>query len=207
MKIMIVEDQTILRDTLKQYFEDVGGYYVSSTLGNANDALSYCKFNPPDLVLMDVFTENDANGLLAAKEIKAKYPHIKIVIMTGFPDVTFIEKAKNYGVDSFIYKDSSLKEMVDVLERTNKGEKIYPRERSFEVDDHNVTFSRRELEILKYCCMGLTRKQIADSLSLQESTIKTHIRNMLVKTGFASISKLAIYAVSKGYLAFTDDHE
>lgn len=188
MKIMIVEDQTILRDTLKRYFEEEGDWYVSSTLGNANEAVSYCKFNPPDLILMDVFTENDANGLLAAKEIKEKYPHIKIVIMTGFPDVTFIETAKEYGVDSFVYKDSSLKEMESVLEKTLEGEKIYPRERNFEVDDHHVSFSKRELEILRYCCMGLTRKQIARRLTLQESTVKTHIRNMLVKTGFSSVS-------------------
>ena len=92
-KIIVVEDQGILRDSIS-YQLDKNEYDVILKLADANMAYDACKRLSPDLVLMDVYTENGNNGIDAAKKIKKDMPDIKIIIMTGMPEVSYIKKAK-----------------------------------------------------------------------------------------------------------------
>ena len=196
-KIIVVEDQGILRDSIS-YQLDKNEYDVILKLADANMAYDACKRLSPDLVLMDVYTENGNNGIDAAKKIKKDMPEIKIIIMTGMPEVSYIKKAKEANVDSFIYKNTSGADLLSILSSTLNGYHIYPQENDNQFGPASLT--KRELEILQLICNGLDQKEISEKLCVSVNTVKTHIASLLAKTGFDSVHKLAIYAVSKGYI-------
>ena len=196
-KIIVVEDQTILRDSIS-YQLDKSDFNVILKLSSANEAFDACKRLQPDLVLMDIYTENGDDGIEAAKRIKESFPKIKIIIMTGMPEISSIKRAKEANVDSFVYKNASSNELLNIINSTLNGYSIFPQDKNNQFTELNLT--KRELEILQLICNGLDQKEISDKLSLSINTIKTHISSLLSKTGYDSVHKLAIYAVSKGYI-------
>ena len=104
IKILIVEDQVVLRDSLASLINGQEDMRVVGSIGCAADALEICRKEFPDLALMDVCTDNNENGIAAAAEIRAQCPAIKIVIMTGMPEITYIESSKKPGSIAFCIK-------------------------------------------------------------------------------------------------------
>ena len=199
IRIMIVEDQAMMREALKVSLSSIEGFEVAATLADAALADLYCEKNKIDLALMDVCTENDSSGLDAAAQIKKNHPSVRVVMMTGMPEVTFIDRAKKAGADSFIYKDMGIAELASVIRDTCAGKSVYSMQPPPETLDP-AGLTEREKEILRLICDGMTRKEIAEKLCITLNSVKTHFANILSKTGYESVSKLAIFAVSKGYI-------
>ena len=80
----------------------------------------------PDIVLMDICTENNSSGITYCGKLKEKYPDIKVIIMTGMPDVNFIRMARENNADSFIYKNISKDSLISVIKNTLEGYSMYP---------------------------------------------------------------------------------
>ena len=202
IKIVIVDDQKILLDGFVKLFAPVEDFQVvgSATLSDLVDV--YCYQKAPDLVLMDICMENKITGIEVTHRLKEKYKSLKIVLMTGFPEWTFVEKARAAGADSFIYKDSSAEEFISCIRDTMAGKHVYPqgsgKHNTFGFSDARLT--SREMEILNLACRNLSRKEIANALNISESTVNFHINNMLTKTGHKSIIGLAVEAANKGYV-------
>ena len=100
IKILIVEDQAMLSDSLRQVIGEQPDMEVVGVTADASKTPELCSKLKPDLVLMDVVTENDANGITWAARIRQELPEIKIVIMTSLPEITFIEEARKAGAHS-----------------------------------------------------------------------------------------------------------
>ena len=101
-------------------------YTLAGIIPNAADTELFCMRGNVDLILMDVCTARDENGIEACAVIKRKFPRIKIIIVTSMAEHTFIEKAKAAKADSFWYKDASRGELLTVMDQTMAGEHIYP---------------------------------------------------------------------------------
>lgn len=170
------------------------------SVANAAAALSVCRNGQVDLILMDVMTELGHSGLKAAKEIKQQYPQIKIIIVTSMPEYSWLERAREIGVDSFWYKDGQKESILDVMERTMAGEHIYPDETPL-IRIGNTTnhaFTQRELDILKELTTGDSNAVIAERLYISVGTVKSHIQHLLEKTGFKTRTELVSEACSLG---------
>jgi len=201
IKIVIVDDQKILLDGFVKLFAPVEDLEVvgSATLSELVDV--YCHQKAPDLVLMDICMENKITGIYMTRILKEKYPKLKIVLMTGFPEWSFVEKARVAGADSFIYKDGSAEEFVRCIRDTMAGAHIYPETSNKNTFGfYDVRLTTREMEILSLACRNMSRKEIAAHLDISESTVNFHINNMLNKTGHKSIIGLAVEAANKGYV-------
>ena len=192
-KVLIVEDQDIPRELFKIYIDASADFEHLLSISNASAALSICKNNKVDLVLMDVMTELDHSGLDAAEEIKKAYPNIKIIVVTSMPEYSWLTKARKIGVDSFWYKDGQKDTLLDVMSRTMAGEHIYP-------DDTplirigcatNHEFTERELDVLKELTTGDTNAEIAERLGISVASVKTHIQHLMEKTCFRTRTELA----------------
>lgn len=198
VRIMIVEDQTMVRDALKNSLNGVEDFNVIAAIADAALAELYCERTSPDLVLMDVCTENDSSGLDAAAAIKKRFPQVRVVMMTGLPEVTFVERAREAGADSFVYKDLDVNGLAGVIRDTCAGKSVYPGRREEVLNFGELT--RREREVLVLICDGLSRREIAERLNITVNSVKTHFSNILSKTGYESVAKLAIFAVSNGFI-------
>ena len=199
-KVLIVEDQQMPRQLLEIFISSNKNYVHQASLNDASLALAYCQNKPVDLILMDVYTFQGNSGLAAAEEIKKQFPNIKIIIVTSLPEYSWIKKAKEIGVDSFWYKDENKENIIEIIDRTMKGEHIYPDETPLvklgQVTNHDLT--DRELEILKEMLTGDSNQQIAERLFLSPGTVKRHVENLLFKTGFHTRTELVAEAVRLG---------
>ena len=204
IKVLIVEDQTMLRESLEHLLNAQSDIEVVGGTDDAAEAPELCKELKPDIVLLDVVTKKNSDGIHAsgihyAAEILKKFPNIKIVIMTGLPEITFIEEAKKAGAHSFINKTMGNEHLLHVIRNTMKGYSIYST--STEDKPFTANFTEDEIAVIRLVCKGMEREEIIESLALSEAKIKKIIRSILDKTGFDSMAKFAIYAVSQGFVA------
>lgn len=201
-KILIVEDEIIIRQAMEHALTQTGRYDIVTSIENAAFAEMYCKNEKIDLIIMDVYTAQRENGLEYSKKIKAKYPNVKILIATSMPEYSFINKAISYGCDSFWYKNSGLPELLAILERTLLGEKIYPKNTpELSIGFAKSTeFTNRELDVLRELVNGYTPQEISEHLSITKATVHFHINNLLSKTGYENKVKLIIDIADKKFI-------
>ena len=199
-KVMIVEDQQMPRRLFEMIVEQSGDYELLYSIESASVAHIYCDRFPMDLILMDVMMSDRSNGLEAARRIKASHPDIRIIITTSMPEVSFIDRAKEAGVDSFWYKEDDRISILEVMNRTMAGESIYPDEtptvRLGKILSSELTPT--EILVLRELTKGMSNTEIGDTLCISTTTVRSHISNMLAKTGFANRTELAIKARIEG---------
>ena len=202
LNVQIVEDDPMARQLLEIYISDSENYNLVASIESAAMAEIYCMSQNIDLILMDVCTAMNANGLDAAEKIKKNYPDIKIIIITSMPEFSFLKKASNIGVDSFWYKGNNAKEIISVMDRTIAGEKIFPDNTpDLQIGNAiNVEFTERELQVLKYVVAGETDATIAEKLNISLRTVKGYIQDMRDKTGFKNRTELAVRARECGFV-------
>ncbi len=198
--VMIVEDQAMPRQLFEAFISASDNYRLVHSIKNADMADIYCERTQIDLILMDVCTDMNASGLDASERIKAKFPDIKIIIVTSMPELSYLERAKKIGVDSFWYKEVSEEPIISLMDRTMAGERIYPDSTptvKFGLID-STEFSEREIEILRELTSGDTNAQIGERLGISQHTVRDYIQVILEKTGFHSRTELAVKARESG---------
>ena len=185
MRVVIVEDQTMIRSLLESYFLAEDGNQIVASIPGAKQAVEVCRASPVDLVLMDVQTEHRENGLVAVRQIKAERPQIKIVVVTSLLDGAVLEEAKSAGADSLWYKDSAKNRLMEVVRRTMAGERVFPdAPPTVEIGMAKSTeFTKTEMKVLRHLLRGLSYTRIAAEMGCEMSTVKFHVANMLQKTG------------------------
>ena len=159
-----------------------------------------CSTKKIDVILMDVCTAMDASGLDATEKIKKNFPSIKVIIMTSQPECSFIDRAREVGVDSFWYKSSNEEELMSVIERTMMGEMVYPESTpSLKLGDTlSEEFSNREIAVLRELVAGEPDAVIAEKLYISLRTVKGYVQSMREKTGFRNRTELAVRARESG---------
>ena len=198
MRVMIVEDQPMIRSLLESYFPAENGHQIIASIPGAKQAVEICRVTPVDLVLMDVQTQNRENGLTAVRKIKTAHPKIKIIVVTSLIDGAVLENAKSAGADSLWYKDSTENRLMEIVQQTMAGEHIFPdAPPTVQIGMAKSTeFTKTELKVLRYLLRGLSYPRIASEMGIEMSTVKFHVTNMLQKTGLENKLQLAL-AVSE----------
>ena len=194
MRVMIVEDQTMIRSLLESYFPEEEGHRIVASIPGAKQAVEVCRTSHVDLILMDVQTEHRENGLSAVRQIKAMNPKIKIIVVTSLIDGAVFEQAQAAGADSLWYKDSAQNRLMEVIQRTMAGERIFPDAPPIVNVGlaKSTEFTKTELKVLRYLLRGLSYTRIASEMGCEMSTVKFHVANMLQKTGLENKLQLAL---------------
>lgn len=198
-RVLVVEDQAMLRESLCATINAQPDMEVVGSLSDASLSIEAARKSSPDVILMDVCTEHDQSGIVAAAKIKEENPQVKIVIMTGMPEITFVQQAKDAGVDSFMYKNVGTSELLAIIRSTMDGYSTFPHAQVGTFGG-TAALTDIEIDILRLVCETKSRKEIAAELYLSEGTVKRHISDILAKTGYSNILKLAVHAVSNGYI-------
>jgi DNA-binding NarL/FixJ family response regulator len=191
IKILIVEDQAMLKDSLEYLLNNQDGMKAIAVTDDASKAPELCREQKPDLVLMDVVTKG-SNGIVFAAQIRKEMPHVKIVIMTAFPEITFIDEARKAGAHSFIFKSSGNEHLLYVIRSTMRGIGYYPG--PADKPPYADQLTEREIAIVRLIHQGTQRNEMIKELGISEMTLKKDINSILNKTGFDSIMDFAVYA-------------
>jgi len=199
-RIFIVDDHESMRESLATVLAAEEQFIVVGDIPSAAHAPAYCEKLRPDLVLMDICTEGGASGISAVKTLRDQFPDMKIIVMTGFDEVSYMPRARQAGADAFVYKSSSLDDFVRVAHLVMDGGQHFPAPKTIPMPVGEAPLTEREMEVLRLLCRHMTNKEIAEVLFISENTVKYHKANMLAKTGFSKAVDLAFYMISNGWI-------
>lgn len=199
-RILIIEDHTTVSDALEAALNATPGLEVAATATDATMAVLLCEQQHIDLALMDICAENGSSGIEACREIKKSHPHIKVVLMTGVPEITFVERAREAGSEGFVYKNTRLRNVIFTIQNTLAGYITYPQQTDTPLSSATVKLTPHEIEVLRLFCDGKRRSEIARELATSEATLKKQITELLSKTGFHSMAKLVSFALANHYI-------
>ncbi len=206
-RVVIADDQYVARSFFEMYVKMSENYELEASLATAEQAVNYCLRNKVDLVIMDVMMKYGLDGLTCAKTIKNNDPKIKIILATSTAEYQWIEKAKAAMIDSFWFKEYGETSLLEIMDRTMKGESVYPdNPPNLEFGNtQKVRLTERELEVLRELTANRTNDDIAEKLGISLNTVKRHIQNMLNKTGFTNRLELAVNAKALGIVVHDED--
>jgi DNA-binding NarL/FixJ family response regulator len=187
MRLVIVEDDPILRESLKMLLAGETGITVAGAYGNAEDALRGLRKASPEVMLADLGLPG-MSGPEMIKKAKDEMPSLEIMAHTVFEDRENVFSAIKAGASGYILKGSSPREIVEAIHEIHKGgapmsPKI-ARKIIHEFQDENgeqYILSQREKDIVKCIEQGLTYKEISLSLKISSHTVHTHIKNIYEK--------------------------
>lgn len=199
VNVLIVEDSRVSREAFERKITSFPEYSVIASIENAANAEIACMSNKIDLILMDVCTADDESGIRAAARVKKNYPWVRIILMTSMPEHSFIKKAQDSGCDSFWYKEYGNISLLEVCERTMKGEKVWPESSPVIMigQAKSSEFTDREFAVIRELVRGVRYEDMAEKLHLSINTVKYHVKNILQKTGFRSTVQLVAEVVEK----------
>lgn len=207
-KILLAEDQAMLRQGLKMMIEMDESLRVTGEAENGQEAVDLCEQYDFDLVLLDIRMPI-MNGLEASKIIREKHPEIKLLILTTFNDEDYAMEALKNKVNGYLLKDGNSEELRNAIHHCLDGgliiegqvaAKVMPSllqdsNPSLQLDD---SLTEREKSILSEIARGRNNQEIAHSLFLSVGTVKNHITVILDKLDLRDRTQLAIYAIKHG---------
>ena len=202
IRVLLADDHAIVIDGLKAVLSAHNHIRVSGQASNGQEVLDFIEKEFVDVIVLDI-NMPVMDGLTCARRIRAKYPEIKIIVLTMYAQKSFIDEMLKIGIDGSLLKNNTGKELKEAIERVCDGKSYYDLIQTFndEINDHKShKLGEREVEIVKLVAEGLTSAQIADKLFIAESTVKTHRRNILRKTELNSTSQLVQYALNNGLI-------
>ncbi len=206
MKVLIVDDDALIRDSLKMLLEMEEDFQVMGTVSNGEEAFSICKQEKPDIVLMDIRMPV-MDGVLGTQLIKQHFPDIRVVILTTFKDIEYIRQALKNGAEGYILKSQPADSIVESIRTVAKGNIVLERdigqcisfllkeEESKEQIDFQLT--QRELDVLQLIGEGLSNREIASNLYLSEGTVRNYVTALLEKLNLRDRTQLAIFYLKK----------
>lgn len=194
--VVIAEDYKMVRDVFAETVNKSENYRLAGAFATAAEALEHFRACPADLLLMDVLFPGSISGLEAAREIKEIRPEARIIVVTSMPELSFLRRAREIGVESFWYKEVQEQPLLEIMDRTMAGESVYPASAPAVALGNALSsdLTEREAEVLRALVSGESNREIAARLGIAENTVKMHITNMLQKTGYHSRLELAIKA-------------
>ena len=202
MKIIIVDDDGLIRDSLKLLLSLEEDIEVIGIGKNGMEAFELCKVNSPDIVLMDIRMPV-MDGVLGTKLIKENFKEVKVVLLTTFKDDEYIREAIMNGAEGYILKNQSTDSIIESLRTVYKGNTVFEKDvvnvitgmikegKSKKPTDFNL--SEREFEVLALIAEGHSNKEIAEKLFLGAGTIRNYITNILEKLNLRDRTQLAIF--------------
>ncbi|MCL2693479.1 MAG: response regulator transcription factor [Oscillospiraceae bacterium] len=199
MKLLIVDDDGLIRDSLKILFETKEGW-VARTAGNGASALEMCKEEQPDIVLMDIRMPV-FDGVEATRKIKAEFPDVKIIMLTTFTDDGYISSAINAGAEGYLLKSTPADGIIERLRAVEKGALVFDKGVKLNVgrDVSGVSpqssfpqLTERENEVLSLVATGLSNNEIAAKLFLSQGTVRNAVSAILEKLDLRDRTQLAV---------------
>ncbi len=203
-RVLLVEDQAIVRQGLKAILEQDDNIKVTCGAADGLEALKAVEEHSIDLIMMDVRMPK-MNGIEATTMIRKQFPSIKILILTTFNDDEYAYQALKAGASAFLLKTAEPNKLIEAVYSAMKGgltlhdevaAKVMPRLlQKADKPAPDIVLTEREVMIIKLVGEGKTNKEIASELYLSVGTVKNHITKILQKMGLRDRTQLAIYAV------------
>jgi DNA-binding NarL/FixJ family response regulator len=209
MKILLVDDQIVIRDGLEMLLNLEKDFQVIGTAQDGAEAVEVAAQKQPDLILMDLRMPM-MNGIEATREIHAKFPDIKILVLTTYDDDEWVFDAIRAGASGYLLKDTSRQKIVEAIRGTMEGKSFIDPAIAGKLLNHFTNkqtlptslltdkLTERELEVLRLIAKGLNNSDIAAQLHLSEGSVRNRVSVILEKLNISDRTQAALIAIQHG---------
>ena len=209
MKILLCDDQSVIRDGLELMLNLEKDFQVVGAAQDGAEALELAEKKKPDLILMDLKMPI-MNGIEATRELRVKFPHIKILILTTYDDDEWLFDAIRAGASGYLLKDTPRQKIVEAIRGTMSGKsfvdpavagKLLNQVASKQTQPTSILadkLTERELDVLRLIAKGIPNGEIAHQLHLSEGTVRNHVSAILEKLGVSDRTQAAVIAIQHG---------
>lgn len=215
IKILIADDQELIRESLKIILSTNNEFEVIDTVGSGKEVVESIRRHILDIILMDVRMP-DMDGVQCTKFVKEVYPEIKVIVLTTFDDDEYIFSALKYGASGYLLKGVSLDELTSAIKTVLQGGAIFNPNVASKVtkifsemaknnivaerihDEDLPNLSDTEWKIIQQVSQGLSNKEIAEILKFTEGTIRNYLSVILDKLQLRDRTQLAIWYIHRG---------
>ncbi len=208
-RILIVDDHAHAREGIRDILEEYEDFIIVGEGANGQEAIELTEKLMPDIVLMDIGMPV-MDGLEATKQIKFRFPYVKIVVITVSDDITDLFDALKKGAQGYLLKNLQSEVWYDYLRAFALDEVPMSKEIAFQIlkefpQETSITkpdtpLSARELEVLQLVAKGLSNRDISAHLFISEHTVKSHLKNILSKLHLENRVQLTSYAFQNGLM-------
>ena len=210
MRVLIVDDHTIVRKGIRALLAEIAGIEVVGEADNGQEAVTQAETLHPDVILMDLAMPK-MDGIEATRQIKASQPDSRILVMTSFAADDKVFPAIKAGALGYLLKESAPEDLVQAIHQIHRGESsLHPtiaRKVLQEIthpSDRPPTpnpLTEREAEVLRLVAQGLSNQDIARKLNISDPTVRTHVSNIMSKLHLATRIQAALYALREGLVS------
>jgi DNA-binding NarL/FixJ family response regulator len=207
IKVLVADDHKLFRQgliSLIRAHDDL--VEVIGEAATGAEAMRLAGSLHPDVILMDIYMP-DGDGLRATQEICSRYPDIAVVILTSSEDDAHLYEAVRLGAAGYLLKSLDANELFDLLRGVMRGEAAMTRsmaarllKRMASRPASGASLTEREIEVLRLVAHGASNPKIAEELCITVNTVKTHLKNILVKLQLENRTQVATYAVQAGLI-------
>ncbi len=203
IKVLIVDDHTIVREGLRRILEDTSDIVVTGEASSAQEVVNKVKNNNFDIVLLDISLPG-RSGLDVLKQLKSINPDLPVLILSMHSEEQYAIRSLRAKASGYLTKESASDELIKAIRKVAQGRKYITsslaEKLAFELEDRNSCSSHEKLSDREYqvMCMiasGKRIKEIADALSLSVKTISTYRTRILKKMNMRNTSQLIHYAI------------
>ncbi|WP_394191773.1 response regulator [Pseudoalteromonas atlantica] len=215
IKVMIVDDQTLVRSGIKSLLMLSEAIDVVAEASDGEQAISLIQEKQPDVVLMDIRMPamSGIDTLRALNQTKLDKPQPPVIMLTTFNDHELVVSALQAGAKGYLLKDVSLETLVDAIECVHKGEtliqpaiservikQLSTSDSQFESVVDLPEFSAKELEILRFMAAGCSNREISAAVFKSEGTVKNYVSTILAKLGVRDRTRAVLKAIEVGFI-------
>ena len=207
---LIVDDHAVVRDGLTVMLRREHDFVVVGEVANGLEAVGMARELKPDVILMDLRMP-ELDGVEAMRRIRSEDPGAKFIVLTTFDSDEYIFDAIEAGAKGYLLKDASREELFKAVRAVHSGESLIHPGVAARILERFAQLTRqatadteapsgREVEVLRLMATGAPNKEIASSLSISESTVKTHVANIFQKLDARDRTEAVTKAVQRGII-------
>jgi len=199
VKTVLADDHQIVLDGVKEILKTMPDLQVIGEASDGHALLHLVDHAQPQLVILDV-NMPEKDGIQCTKELRRRYPSMKIIILTMYHSHAIIQEVMLAGAHGCVLKSEGSKQLREAINTVLSGKTFFQNIPQKE-EPVEASVSEREAEIIKLVVEGMTSHEIAEKLFISEHTVRTHRKNIFRKLNLGSHSDLVRYAMSRGWIS------
>jgi DNA-binding NarL/FixJ family response regulator len=206
IRMLIADDHAVVRAGLRSMVSG-SDIEIVAEAADGTEALALAAEHRPDVVLLDVRMA-EVDGITCLGRLRTELPDLPVLMFSAYDNPTYVARAVALGAAGYLVKTAQPDEILGAIRRAAAGESIWNRDELRRVTgalstpraaaELEVPLTKRESEVLKQLALGLSNKEIAQSLSISYETVKEHVQHILRKVGVSDRTQAAVWAVRRG---------
>ncbi len=211
IRVVIADDHALMRDGIKALLALTPDIEVVGEATDGRQAIEQCRQLQPDVILMDIAMPG-LGGLEATLDLKREVPKTRVLVLTQYDDPEYVRRFLKIGISGYVLKGMLGSELASAIRSAARGGLVLdphvameavqhaPKEAGVEQEDLYETLTDREKQVLRLVALGMSNKEVADSLGISVKTAMTHREHLMEKLSLRNRTDLIKFAIKKGVI-------